>query len=285
MLVYLDARDLISVFEQGKPCDAKVFIGVLRAGGHALVLSMSNVREVSAPLVDPAATTNVMRLLNEVEEAPIRYIREGTLVRDELKKALDAFSHSREYQSVFPFVDRYDQTFELEPLPTRLLLHHGLAETIFTLWGADRNTLRPSAGHAEHLRKQFAAERGMKNRKSLAENFVDAVERHLNFHRLPLPTRGVRPFAEWIYEDPARCPSYRLSYEVYHAVLNNIGDVPKDGYIPDFAHLQCTPYVDLITLDRRMITYVQQVSSRLRLPYPERTCRELNRIIEKLTIA
>ncbi len=282
MLVYFDAKDLIGVFEHGKPYNADRFERVFRDGKHQLVLSFSNIREVSAPLLSRNATTNVMRLLNRIEELPVRFICEGTLPRDELKAALTAFSTRREYQGVFPFVDRYDETFALKPLLSRLYLHHSIAETVFTVWTENAQALRQPLLHAELLRNLFAADRALKNSKSVAYNFVDAVDRHLAQWRLLPPADGLRTFARWIYSKPSRCPSLRLKYEVYHAILRNLGDIPKDSDISDFAHLGCTPYIDLITLDLRMYAYTHQVISKLGLPYERQICKNAQEVLGRL---
>lgn len=39
MKIYLDAKDLIGLFQQGKPCKADEFSKVLQRGNHQLVLS------------------------------------------------------------------------------------------------------------------------------------------------------------------------------------------------------------------------------------------------------
>jgi len=69
---------------------------------------------------------------------------------------------------------------------------------------------------------------------------------------------------------PWRCPSQRLSYELYHSLRMNRGDRPKPSDFGDLYHLHCLPYVDLATADRRMRTYMKQVSTRLRIEYEKK---------------
>jgi len=99
-------------------------------------------------------------------------------------------------------------------------------------------------------------------KKSVVANFPDALARHLSHWGLTAPTKGVRAFAKWIYANPARCPGYRLSYEMFHAIQANLTDVPKDGDIPDLAYLLALPYVHYLTLDRRMYDYALRVSGK-----------------------
>jgi hypothetical protein len=56
-----------------------------------------------------------------------------------------------------------------------------------------------------------------------------------------------------------RCPALRLGYEVFHKIVRNLTDSIPDSDIPDFSHISCIPYVDAITLDKRMRGYVAQV--------------------------
>jgi len=283
MLVYLDAKDLIDVFDHEQTCSRSQFIHLLKDGGHCLVLSMTNVREVSAPLLASSATTNVMQLLNRIEDAPVRYIREGTLDRDELIEALKAFWENREYRDIDPYVRRYDYTFVQEKLISQYYLNFPLAEIVFTLWRDDTSVLRLHRGHAEYLRTQFADERSMENRESVAKNFISSIEKKLRLHRLLRRGLNHERFAQWVYEDPSRCPTLHLSYEVYHAIQKNLGDVPRDSDIPDFARLMCTPYVDLITLDRRIRNYVGQVVTKFDLPYEDKVCKDVGAVLDKLS--
>ncbi len=74
MLVYLDSRDLINLFEKSKPCSPDDFDKVLLEGGHKLVYSCLNIAEISEPLLHSNAKTNVMALLNRVERSPHIFI-------------------------------------------------------------------------------------------------------------------------------------------------------------------------------------------------------------------
>ena len=121
MLIYLDTKDLINVLEHDRPCPVQEFGATLRSGSHDLAVSFSNVKELSRPLLEPAARTVVTQLLNHLEMLPLRYIREGTIVRDELSEARGAFIGGREYRAISPFVARFDEAFNpfLRPFSLR----------------------------------------------------------------------------------------------------------------------------------------------------------------------
>lgn len=100
----------------------------------------------------------------------------------------------------------------------------------------------------------------MPNHPTVAKHFPEKLRRDMKLYQISHPQGGLDNFAKWIYETPTRCPAVRLSYEVFHQLRRNIGDQPSANDFGDFAHVQCVPYVDLITLDRRMSDYVRRAT-------------------------
>ena len=82
-------------------------------------------------------------------------------------------------------------------------------------------------------------------------------------YNLRQPTKGVESFAPWIWKKPSRCPGIRFQYELYHEIARNTHDIAKDGDIRDLTHAAAVPYVDAITMDRRMSHYSLSVAKRL----------------------
>jgi hypothetical protein len=85
--------------------------------------------------------------------------------------------------------------------------------------------------------------------------FEGGVRKHLIRCRIPLPIGGLRDFARWIRNNPTRCPGWRIFYETYLEFCTNVDDEVEAGDVRDFSHVGCLPYVDAITLDRRMAGY------------------------------
>ena len=98
---------------------------------------------------------------------------------------------------------------------------------------------------------------------------------------VPVPDE-IESIGEWIFASPERCPSKRLRYEVYHATRKNIGYVPEDSDIDDFSHLECLPYVDLMTLDRDKADKVRQASKVTGYPYSDKVCINVDDILKRL---
>jgi len=282
MWVYLESRDLINLIEKSHPCSADQFRKILEDKAHQLVVSRSTICEISYPLLVDNAKTNVMRLLNQIEAMPLRYIAEGHILPLELKEALNAFSEKREFRQVSPFVNRFDQALMQlgETSPTKIFLNLGLGETVFMLW-KDGRVLEPLQGHAQHFRRLLSQDRKLSKTPTLKEHFIVTIERDLTSCNLPVPEQ-LREFGQWIYEKPTRCPSKRLRYEIFHSIRKNIGDIPKDTDIVDFFHIQCLPYVDLITLDRRMRDYMSRASHATGLRYDAGLCADVQEVLDRM---
>jgi hypothetical protein len=94
-------------------------------------------------------------------------------------------------------------------------------------------------------------------------NFGEAVRNHLDRARLRLDPGDMPDFLSWLFEQPTRCPGVRLGFEVSCQLALDPGDVPKDGDLVDFALLRAIPYVDAVTLDRRIRHYCRGALRRL----------------------
>ncbi len=280
MKIYLDSKDIIDLFENSKPCSPDYFNKKLRANGHELVISAVNIFEFAAPV---AQGKSMAEKLNRLEELPHKWISFIRITPLELQEAKDAFLQGREYQNISPFVRRFDETCVIGKSSTSDFINYPLSQIVYDLWTEDKGIFKgiKKAGINE-LRRLFALDRAMDNPPSLLDGFVETIDRHLKMCKVSVPAKGLREFAEWIYNDPARCPSVRLGYEVYHKALLNIEDIPKDGDIYDNGHVGCLPYVDLLSLERRWLTYVSQANKGISMTYHTRLCKNVSEILPKL---
>ncbi len=269
MRIYLDTRDLINIFERDRPCGADEFEHLLQKNGHELILSYLNVMEISAPLVQKHSTTNVMRLLNRIEKLPLMYI--SKISQFELKEGYRAFKEKREYSDVIPFFGRFDETIEDRGAPpTSNFLNFPLSETVFTLWTEDPGLFKGYERYMHPLKVVIQEDRSISHQRNHLTLFIKAISRKLQLEGIRVIEDDAGPFAEWIYKKSSRCPSVRLGYEFYHKFVRNLHDLPKEGDIPDFGHVSCLPYVDILTADRRMSSYAVQASKAIGLEYEKR---------------
>lgn len=281
MLIYLDAKDLINIIEKSLPCSADQFRKILQQGKHKLVLSMITIMELSEPLLHKEAKSNVMGLLNRLERLPHVFIHSSSIPSLELKQAIKVFSIDEEYSNISPFVNRFDETVDLNAAPsTKIYLNYPLAETVWDLYsfgavgGLDK--------YGEKLRQVFVSERALSPKPTLKENFAKTIERTLNRDRISYTPSDITSLANWIYSNPLRCPSVRLGYEIWHKMVKNVTDKPNDSDLEDFHHIECLPYVDVMTVDRRMHGYISQVSASIGISYESKSFRNSEEILDKI---
>ncbi|MGD9849920.1 MAG: hypothetical protein AB7T38_01505 [Nitrospirales bacterium] len=268
---------MINILERGEPCSTDQLDQKLRGGSHKLVLSFYIVAEIAAPLCLPTSKTNVMRLLNDLEKLPVVFMHSG-IDRLELEGAVNAFVSNCEYRGISPFVSRFDETVDLYASPpTRLFLNYSLAETVWDLYC--HGALKGLESYAHTMRQRISADRSLGKAPSLKGNFVSMIERNLMLNHIPFTNVSLPDFANWVYEEPFRCPSVRLCYEVWHKIVKNKTDLLEDSDMEDYQHLTCLPYVELMTLDRRMHGYVSQVSATLDLDYRNRIFKSVQDVV------
>jgi len=282
MLIYFDTSNLINITEREDPCDILGLRRLLMAGQHRLVLSMNTILELSEPLLNRHASTNVTALLNRLESLPHVFVNASRISKLELEQAVKAFFEGKEYEFVTPpFVARFDETVDLNAKPpTRVFLNYSLAETIWDLFNVG------ALAHQEifpvKLKEAFALDRNGSPKPTLRQHFRTVIKRKLAMNRIGVLDGEADALADWIYATPSRCPAIRLGYELWHKMIKNVGDQPRASDIEDFHHLDCAPYVDMITMDRRMHGYLMQVGVSIGVDYGSKAFRETTDVLKKI---
>lgn len=269
MRILPDARDLINLTEHNVPVNAQAFAEYLRCHDHQLVLSFTNIRELSGPLAHLGDFLQVRGLLQALEAIPHTYIKEAPIVGTEIESAVQAFNNGAEYQPVSPYVNRWDRTIVM--LPGQEYTQYDrfvglrLDEIIYDVFRYQPQVFAPPGQHLPRLIQQFEQDRvALRAGKAPPrEHFIRSVKNHAARHRVKLPQGREDEFARWIYSDPNRCPGLRLNHETYRQLMGNYGDVPEVGDFSDLAHVFAVPYVEMATLDNRMRDYCSRASRRL----------------------
>jgi hypothetical protein len=210
-------------------------------------------------------------MLLQIEQLPVTYLREGGITYSELKEGVNAFNEHREFRRRDPYVKRWDETLVVEgPSPAEILVNQRLDELVFMLWkqGALSVTERR---WGKLLQEQFKEDRKLpaQTRKAIRKNFPMALKRHLSQFSIRFPEEKIQELAEWIYDDPSRCPGHRLAYDVRQELMNDLTKTVTANDISDLAHAEAAPYVDAITMDRRTADLCRRVSKRLSKGHPE----------------
>ena len=101
------------------------------------------------------------------------------------------------------------------------------------------------------------------DRLTRSQSHAGMIERKLSFWQLPTPSAGTEEFSRWLFEDPRCCPGSRLGWELFRALVQNENDRLNLSDLSDNAHFPAIPYVDFVTLDRRMAGYCRDICARL----------------------
>ena len=111
--------------------------------------------------------------------------------------------------------------------------------------------------HGGRLREVLEADRDLAGHPDSRTRFCTVIQHRFRLYNLLAPTDS-EALADCIHADVERCPGTRLVYEVFQQLRTNREDVASASNLGDFAHVSCLPYVDLISLDRRMRDYVRR---------------------------
>jgi hypothetical protein len=265
MRILLDSRDLIDLLEHQQPTTAVEFDAYLRAGNHQIVQCFTNVRELCGPLGAGAEFLRVRPFLQALDQMPHACLKEAMIVAFELQSAVDAFNAHVEYRDYSPYVNRWDFVLGREDPVTANWPGLRLDDIVYFMSRARPDIFTPQDQHLAALRAVFDGDRILlrAGRLPARQNFKGSIGKHAATHGIHLPDGHENEFAEWVYSNPNRCPGLRLAHELYRAVLANYGDQPEVGDFSDWALIYAIPYVDAITLDRRMRHYCASASRKM----------------------
>jgi len=272
--ILLDAKDLIDIVEHGRPIDSSALRQWLRHRSASAVLSFTNVSDFVGPAFEENKFPEMRLLLQSLETLPLVYMREGTIIEEELRAALAAYRTGREPSAVNPFVARWDETAKWEgEAATKILVGMRLDDLVYMA----RGTIQAYKRAAPILRRQIEDERALpKHEKlSLKQIFVDGVSTRLIAHRIEAGGIDIESFGDWLWQMPGRCMGLRLHFEARHHLAKDHELRFQDGDIADFAHIAAIPYVDVVTVDKRIEDLVRKSLQTLRKSHlpTEPSCR------------
>ncbi len=271
MRIFLDAKDLIDVVEHDRPMSVIEFDTFVRDRGATLVLGNAPILQFVAPLVRDKDFPRMRSLLQQLETLPVEYLADGRIPQVEIEAAITAYRENREPERLAPFGSRWDDTWfwPRQPL-TRMLVNMPLEKFIFAAFSEDPSLLALSPAIAR-MRSSFANYRSSRGStvEELRVNFAQTIWRKItDWHSngmwtMPITQQESLKVGYWIHDRISRCPSLRFSYECYFELMKNKTDIPKDDDLTDFIYVGAVPYVDFVTLDKRMLHYARSAASRL----------------------
>ncbi|MDX2511585.1 MAG: hypothetical protein QNK25_06000, partial [Desulfobacterales bacterium] len=249
MLIYLNAQEIRNIFEKSSPCTPERFEQILRDGGHKLVYSWLNITEISEPLLYSKDKAEVLELLVKMEELPHSYVNSTGIPRMELKSAAGGYGNGGHYAGIQPLVQRFDFTVDGKSSPpTADRPEYPLPEIVWDLYSF--GALGDENGSAEKLRDICAQDRKAASKPDPKKHFVIMLARNLKLFQVPVSADNLIAFAGWVYAESARCPAQRLRHEVWQTLVRNSKDELSMQDWKDFSHIDCLPYVDILTLEK-----------------------------------
>jgi len=263
-MVLPDSRDLINLLEHDEPLHVKEFIDAVSRCGHAIVLTLINVTEVLAPVLDDGDVDRMCRTFRLLKSIPHRALRESFLIIEEIDLALKAFrSGASAPRPLNAYVlDWRDTITPPWSVDVEQYLCSSEEEFLIESYRGNSDFFRPHAPHTAALRDLLGDNRLTKpgERRAVARKlFRGALEKHIRRQLFVAPTgEELERFGDWLYDNPMWCPSFWLSFALYQRWVDNKTDPMEEGDTHDFNLAMCLPYVDALTLDRRTMTYVRQ---------------------------
>jgi Protein of unknown function (DUF2442) len=262
--VLLDASSLIDL-ERGRTVSWDDFETALRQHHARLVLTRTNVLQFAAGGLKSGDFLELRSTLQQIERLPHSYLGEGRVLFGELKEAVTAFTEHREFAAINPFVKRWDETLVVDG-PSRLaeFVNQRLDDLVYLLWRTGSLSLNEKKWF-EPIEKQFEEDRKLPeaDRKSWRKHFPKSVGWHLRMFSIPFPPDKVEELADWIYDNPVRCPGIRFAYDWRQELMSNVTEKISENDIPDRTYVLSIPYVDAITTDANNAALCRSVSRRL----------------------
>jgi hypothetical protein len=261
--ILLDAKDLINIVEKSRPMNVEDFGQWLKGRNSTVVLSFTNVSDFVGPAFANNSFLEKRVLLQQLETLPLAYIREGTIKRDEFAAAVLAFTQGHEPAAIDPYVSRWDETaFWQREAATSVLVGQRLDDFVFMARQVIQVYKTQNAGIRDYIEEERAIPK--KERWTLKQIFSRRMPDRLAAYHIN--SFGCDPvqFGEWLWDNPIRCLGARLFFEAHHFQMNDHSLKFGDGDVADFAHIPALPYVDALTVDKRIENLLQMVFRKYR---------------------
>ncbi|HWP55858.1 MAG TPA: hypothetical protein VN476_17140 [Pyrinomonadaceae bacterium] len=227
---------------------------ILTFHNSELVLSWSNVIE-TVTFREPNIR-ETRRRLELLEQIPQCYILGlPPLIRTEIRNAFRAFTLNSAAVAIDPFVPTWQRTLQ-DPgpaLPADLLINYTTTKQVIDVVFNNPQLRQNENAEHVHYQHEVAADRGHNpNMRHSALWFRAAIWQTVVNSGLRIDRLTFERFADWMSANPTSCPGWLLFQESYESFCDNVTDAGQQGDSPDFSHIITAPYIDAITLDRRI---------------------------------
>lgn len=288
MRVFIDARDLINIFNDSKPITPDELAQLFTSHGHQLVLPFSLISELIP--ADNNTLVVARRFVKIEEDVPHLFFQQKRLADIEVQRAANDFSNQRPPAPYDPFVptfrDLWGETFD----PIFLM---DLDRTIGNRRMSFQIDLavqqRPEIFHwQDHEGAQIV--RLLENEQNAIKSggskdaFKDSVARWLGRSGVNASGKPLGQFADLLRKNPRIAPGWRLYMEIFDQLARDRTYRPTVNDAWDLANITMLPYLDALTLDRNKKDLVQRATRRLHvfdrtIDYPDRAFSRIEKLL------
>jgi hypothetical protein len=259
-----DSKDLINVIDYATPLSVEDLAKVLTSNGHRLVFTSINVKEALGPVRKTGDIDRMCGRYRALDSLPHCALAESFILHQEIEAAVKAFHAGQTSPaSISPFVFHWLDTLTPPHCIAPNVNEHVKMDAERFLIGMLRESPQFFDPHArEHTVLQTLLldnrEAQPRKRRSAARVlFRGQLKHHIEQMRLPVITE-LNDLGDWLFDNPCFCPSLTFGFMLYQEFVDNLTDRMQRGDIHDVNLLLCLPYVDAITVDRRMLDYARR---------------------------
>jgi len=276
--LYLDSRDLIELVSTNRPVPPHELANVLRANYWAVVYSLANVCETAIP--EDLEETKRRALL--LKSLPHTFIRGMPPIRwMEFPAAIRGFESQVEPTPINPYAKHWYQTFlyRAQDREMKRVARFSFEDQVVFMVANNPDLCRNLPANTAQIQQAVDDDRQVSDPvRRNRQRFEGGVAVALARCGLSMPTAGKKEFARWIRQNPTRCPGWRLFDEGYLKFASNVSDSVDHGDMNDWSHVTSLPYVDGMTLDRRIAGYARAAAENVKRENP--ACAYAERIFK-----
>lgn len=291
MRVFIDARDLINIFNESIPITPDELAQLFTTKGHQLVLPFSLISE----LVPTNNNTLVVarRFVKIEEDVPHLFLQQERLADIEIQLAANDFANQRRPSSYDPFVpafrdlwgETFDPIFRMEL--DRTIGKRKMSFQIDLAVEQQSEIFHWQSHEGAQIVRTLHSEQTAINKDRPKDRFRSAVARWLARSGIEAAGNGLKHFADFLRRHPRIAPGWRLYMEVFDQLARDKVYKPTINDAWDLTNVMMLPYLDALTLDKNKVDLVQRATRRLHefdttIDYPNRTFKRIEELLARL---
>lgn len=289
MRIFLDARDLINIFNRNEPISPSGLAELFLERGHQLVLTFSVISELIPK--DNNSLVVARRFVKLEEDVPHVFLQQHDLPNAEIRRAAAEFLEGCAPTQIDPFlssfIDMWGSGFD--PIFTtdlrRTVRKRRMSFQIDLLLQEAPHIFHWASNEGAAIVRALVVEQS--SRRGSGETFRTEVARAIRSAGLSDGFVRLDEFAALLHMNPRIAPGWRLFSVVFDQLVADRCYRPTVNDAWDLANVTMLPYVDLLTLDKNKTELVKRAAARLQrfdpsIEYSGRTFSKVDRLLQSL---